>query len=193
MSGSGSDQVAAQLSTYAYPDELRVDELLLRAPVDADIDIVAPAFRDPAVGGEASLPPVDAATLRVMMRDQLPLLKARGLLSPYVIEDIETGGLLGGLSLHHLDPMRDAVEIGYWLFVSARGRGVATRTVRAAVEHAFANGIQRVEAHVRVGNVASERVLERVGFVREGIKRRYLRRGGEERFDATLFSRLVDD
>ena len=193
MSGSGSDQVAAQLSTYAYPDELRVDELLLRAPVDADIDIVAPAFRDPAVGGEASLPPVDAATLRVMMRDQLPLLKARGLLSPYVIEDIETGGLLGGLSLHHLDPMRDAVEIGYWLFVSSRGRGVATRTVRAAVEHAFANGIQRVEAHVRVGNVASERVLERVGFVREGIKRRYLRRGGEERFDATLFSRLVDD
>jgi RimJ/RimL family protein N-acetyltransferase len=193
VSGSGSDQVAAQLSTYAYPGELRVDELLLRAPVDADIDIVAPAFRDPAVGGEASLPPVDAATLRVMMRDQLPLLKARGLLSPYVIEDIETGGLLGGLSLHHLDPMRDAVEIGYWLFVSARGRGVATRTVRAAVEHAFANGIQRVEAHVRVGNVASERVLERVGFVREGIKRRYLRRGGEERFDATLFSRLVDD
>ena len=190
---SGSDQVAAQLSTYAYPDELRVDELLLRQPVDADIDVIAPAFRDPMVGAEASLPPVDAPTLRVMLRDQLPALRAQGLLSPYVIEDVETGKLLGGLSLHHLDPMRDAVEIGYWLFVEARGRGVATRTVRASVEHAFANGIYRVDAHVRVGNVASERVLERVGFVREGVKRRYLRRGGDERFDATLFSRLVDD
>ena len=33
---------------------------------------------------------------------------------------------------------------------------------------------------MRVGNVASERVLERAGFAREGVKRRYLRRGGEE-------------
>jgi ribosomal-protein-alanine N-acetyltransferase len=190
---SGSSQTSAQLSTYAYPLELRVDELLLRPPVEEDIDIVAPAFQDPTIGGEASLPPVDADTLRVMMRDQLPLLRERGLLSPYVIEEVDTGALLGGLSLHHLDPMRDAVEIGYWLFLEARGRGVATRAVRVAVEHAFATGIYRVDAHVRVGNVASERVLKRVGFVREGVKRRYLRRGGEERYDATLFSRLVDD
>ena len=63
--------------------------------------------------------------------------------------------------------------------------------MRAAVEHAFANGIYRVEAHVRVGNVASERVLERAGFQREGVKRRFLRRGGEERADATLFARLA--
>ena len=74
------------------------------------------------------------------------------------------------------------------------GRGVATRAVQAVAEHGFANGIDRVEAHVRVGNVASERVLERAGFVREGVKRRYLRRGGEaEKHDATLFARLVDD
>jgi len=47
---------------------------------------------------------------------------------------------------------------------------------------------------VRVGNAASERVLERAGFVREGVKRRYLRRGGEDsKSDATLFARLADD
>jgi RimJ/RimL family protein N-acetyltransferase len=71
---------------------------------------------------------------------------------------------------------------------------VATRCVGAATEQAFENGIDRVEAHVRVGNVASERVLERARFAREGVKRRYLRRGGEEtKSDATLFSRLADD
>ena len=95
------------------------------------------------------------------MREQLPEMIERGLLSPYVIDDTRTGEPLGGLTLHHFDPMRDAVEVGYWLFLTARGRGVATRSVQAAVEHAFANGILRVEAHVRVGNVASERVLER--------------------------------
>lgn len=185
-----SDHEQATLSSYRFPHELRVDELLLRAPVDADIETVAPAFLDPDVGGEASLPPVDAETLRGMLREQLPQLRELGLMSPYVIVDGET--ILGGASLHHFDPMRDAVEVGYWLFASARGRGVATRSVRALVEHAFANGIYRVEAHVRIGNERSENVLARLGFVREGVKRRHLRHGGE-RVDATLFSLLADD
>ena len=142
-----------------FPDELRVDELLLRGPIESDVDTIAPAFRDPAVGGEASLPPVDADTLRVMLRDQLPGMRAQGLLAAYVIQDVRDDELLGGASLHHFDPLRDVVEIGYWLFVSARGRGVATRSVRQMTEHAVANGIWRVEAHVRIGNNASEGVL----------------------------------
>jgi ribosomal-protein-alanine N-acetyltransferase len=113
------------------------------------------------------------------------------MLSPYVIEDSRSD-LLGGLTLHHFDSMRDSVEVGFWLFQEARGRGVATRAVRAAAEHALANGIHRVEAHVRLGNTASERVLERVGFEREGVKRRYLRHEGL-RVDATLFALLADD
>jgi RimJ/RimL family protein N-acetyltransferase len=180
------------MSTYRFPDELRADEFLLRSPIESDIETIAPAFRDPAVGGEASLPPVDADTLRVMLRDQLPGMRAQGLLAAYVIQDVRSDELLGGASLHHFDPLRDVVEIGYWLFVSARGRGVATRTVRQMTEHATANGIWRVEAHVRIGNDASERVLERIGFEREGIKRKYLRHGNE-RVDATLFSLLADD
>jgi RimJ/RimL family protein N-acetyltransferase len=182
------------MSTYAFPVELRFDELLLRPPVEDDVDPLAPAFQDPAIGGEAGMPPWDAETLRRVLHTQLPEMVARGLMAPYVIVDADSGHLLGGLNLHHFDPLRDAVEVGYWLMLDAQGRGVATRSVRAATEHAFANGIYRVEAHVRVGNVASERVLERAGFVREGVKRRYLRRGGEdEKHDATLFARLADD
>ncbi|MDX6436610.1 MAG: hypothetical protein QOK34_1444, partial [Gaiellaceae bacterium] len=183
---------SGQISTYRFPDQLQVDELLVRSPVDADVDIIAPAFRDPEVGGEASLPPVDAETLRIMLREQLPGMRAQGLLSAYVIEDTSDGKLLGGASLHHFDPLRDAVEVGYWLFVDARGRGVATRAVRELCEHALRNGIWRVEAHVRLGNTASERVLERLGFEREGVKRRYLRHGAD-RVDATLFALLADD
>lgn len=189
---SRSDQATGQMSTYRFPDELRVDELVLRGPIESDVDTIAPAFRDPAVGGEASLPPVDADTLRVMLRDQLPGMRSQGLLAAYVIQDVRNDELLGGASLHHFDPLRDVVEIGYWLFVSARGRGVAARSVRQMTEHAAENGIWRIEAHVRIGNNASERVLERLGFEREGIKRKYLRHGNE-RVDATLFSLLADD
>jgi RimJ/RimL family protein N-acetyltransferase len=187
-----ADPAAARLSTYRFPDELRVDELLLRAPAEADVDAVAPAFLDPAVGGEAGLPPFDPQMLRATLHEQLPMMRERGLLAPYLIEEVETKAILGGTTLHHFDPMRDAVEVGYWLFVYARGRGVATRAVGAMVEHAFANGIFRVEAHVRIGNVASERVLERLGFEREGVRRRLLRHG-DQRVDATLFARLAED
>jgi RimJ/RimL family protein N-acetyltransferase len=189
---SRSDHATGQISTYRFPDELRIDTLLVRAPLDADIEEIAPAFRDPAVGGEAGLPPVDSDTLRVMLREQLPGMRAQGLLAAYVIEDTDAGKLLGGGSLHHFDPLRDVVEIGYWLFVEARGLGVATRVVRKLTEHAFDGGIWRIEAHVRVGNAASERVLERLDFEREGVKRRYLRHGGG-RVDATLFALLADD
>jgi RimJ/RimL family protein N-acetyltransferase len=163
----------------------------LRRPTDADIGVIAPAFRDPDVGGEAGLPPVDADELRVMLREQLPALLERGLLAPYIIEDTASGAILGGANLSRFDPLRDSVELGYWLFREARGRGVATRVVRALVEHAFANGILRVEAVVRIGNTPSERVLERVGFEREGVKRKLLRHEGV-RVDATLFALVAE-
>jgi RimJ/RimL family protein N-acetyltransferase len=187
-----SDPAAGRLSTYQFPDEVRVDELLLRPPTDADVELIAPSFTDPAVGGEAGLPPVGAEALRAMLHEQLPGMHERGLLAAYVIEDTRGGELLGGCALHHFDPMRDTVEIGYWLFVGARGRGVATRSVGALAAHAFANGIRRFEAHVRLENRASERVLERLGFEREGVRRRYLRHEGEYA-DATIWSLLAED
>ena len=189
---SRSEHSSAQLSTFTFPEELRVDELLLRGPRDTDIDTVAPAFLDPAVGGEAGLPPVDVGTLRILLRDQLPVMRERGMMAAYVIEDTRDGSILGGTNFHHFDPMRDVVEVGYWLFVEARGRGVATRIVAAMVDYALAHGICRIEAHVRPENRPSELVLERLGFEREGIKRRYLHHEGK-RVDATLWARVADD
>lgn len=186
-----SDPAAMAVSTYRFPDMVRVDELLIRGVEDADVDVIAPAFVDPEVGGEAGLPPVGPEALRAFMREQMAPMRAQGLLAAYVIADAD-GTLLGGLTLHHLDPMRDAVEVGYWLFREARGRGVATRSVGALVDHAFDSGLCRVEAHVRLGNSASERVLERLGFEREGVRRRFLRHEGR-RVDATIFARLADD
>jgi RimJ/RimL family protein N-acetyltransferase len=168
---------------------VRTGELLLRLPTEADIDVIAPAFRDPDVGGEAGLPPLDAETLRAMLDQQLPAMRERGLLAPYVIEDTDARRILGGTNLRLYDPMRETVELGYWLFVEARGRGVATRTVRALVDDSHSRGIVRVEAHVRLGNIPSERVLERAGFEREGVKRKLLRYGGT-RVDATLFAHV---
>lgn len=62
-------------------------------------------------------------------------------------------------------------EIGYIFFPPGRGYGYATRAVRLAARWAFEQGVGRLQARTSLGNVASERVLERAGFRREGVAR----------------------
>ena len=52
--------------------------------------------------------------------------------------------------------------------------------------------MERVAAYVNVGNRASERVLERAGFTREGVIRSMPKPDGR-RVDKTLFSLLPTD
>ena len=80
------------------------------------------------------------------------------------------------------------MEIGYCVLPHARGRGVGTTIARLLAEHAFSLGIERVAAYVNVGNIASERVLERAGFTREGVVRSLP--VPRRRVDKTLFSCL---
>ena len=112
-----------------------------------------------------------------------------GRLAPLVVVDARSGDVLGGGTLHHLDAERGLLEIGYWLYPHARGRGIASRLARALAEHAFSLGVERVAAYVNVGNVGSERVLERAGFTREGVVRSLPKPDGR-RVDKTLFSLL---
>lgn len=63
-----------------------------------------------------------------------------------------------------------AIEIGYGLNPSAHGQGHATEAVGALVAHLHSlKGVQTVTAKTALGNRASERVLEKLGFVRTGL------------------------
>jgi RimJ/RimL family protein N-acetyltransferase len=120
------------LATFSIPDRFEIDgPFVARHVEERDVPIVAPAFRDPSIGGENGMPPFDEDELRAALRERLPEMRARGVLVPYVIEDTADGSLLGGITLRHFDPMRGVIEVGYWLFEHARGRGLATRAVRA--------------------------------------------------------------
>ena len=181
------------LATLSVPELFEIDgPFVARQLEERDIPIVAPAFRDPGIGGENGMPPFDEEELHAVVRDLIPRMRAQGVLFPYVIDDTANRSILGGITLRHFDPMRGTIEVGYWLFPEARGRGLATRAVQAVAREVFASGLWRLEAHVRIGNDASERVLERAGFTREGVKRRLLRHHGE-RVDATAFSLLADE
>lgn len=96
---------------------------------------------------------------------------------------------VGGGTLHHFDSERKIVEIGYFVLPHARRRGIATTIARLLSEHAFSLGVERVAAYVNVGKVASEGVVERAGFTREGVVRSVPKPDGR-RIDKTLFSLL---
>ena len=135
-----------------------------------------------------NLPRVDRERMLAML-PRLPALAASGRLLPMTAADARDGTIVGGGTLHHLDAERSIIEIGYWIFSHARRRGFGTRIARLLAEHAFGLGVVRVAAYVNVGNVASERVLELVGFTREGVVRSTPVPSGA-RLDTTLFSLL---
>jgi len=62
-------------------------------------------------------------------------------------------------------PEHGRVEIGYEVAESQRGRGVATAAVEQLLKMAASSGlVQQVVAHIVPGNVASAKVVSRLGF-----------------------------
>ena len=96
-----------------------------------------------------------------------------------------------GLSNVVRGPMQSAI-VSYWVDEAHNGRGLCTEALGEVVELAFGElALHRLEAGTLPDNVASQRVLEKNGFERYGLARRYLLIGGEWR-DHILFERLVD-
>jgi len=189
MQPPGWSPLAGAMIKLSFPPEgISFDGLLLRLPTLADVDGVAGSFNDPELREAGNLPPFSKEEL-IERLPALPALVASGRLAPLVVVDPAEGDVLGGGTLHHLDSERAIVEIGYWLYPHARGRGIATRLARVLAEHAFSIGVQRVAAYVNVGNTPSERVLERAGFTREGVVRSLPKPDGK-RVDKTLYSLL---
>jgi RimJ/RimL family protein N-acetyltransferase len=74
-------------------------------------------------------------------------------------------GLRPGEDVHRL-----SAEIGYWLGEEHWNHGIATEAVVAVTGYAFETlGMERVHAEVFEWNTASMRVLEKAGFVKEGV------------------------
>jgi RimJ/RimL family protein N-acetyltransferase len=139
------------------------------------------------------------------LRDRFPhpytLDAGRSFLQAVAVSDpvesfaIEVNGeAVGGVGVHPgNDVARASAEIGYWLGREFWGRGIATAVVGVVADHLFkAAAFGRLHAHTFGGNVASQRVLEKCGFVREGVFRKAVLKNGRL-FDAVMFGRVDDD
>jgi RimJ/RimL family protein N-acetyltransferase len=136
-------------------------ELVLRQWTDEHVESLVEIYRDPDMRRWTRVPvrDVDGAVAWVAaQRDGW----ATGKRLSFAVHDGH-GRLVGCVVLKK---PTTAPEVGYWTAASARGRGVATRSVNAMSEWAFGTyGLERLELRHQVDNVASCRVAEKAGFV----------------------------
>lgn len=102
--------------------------------------------------------------------------------------------LLGGATLSNIRRgVSQSCSLGYWVGAPHAGQGVMTKGVRAIAGFVFDSlHLHRLEAACLPTNVASIRVLEKVGFTREGLARQYLKINGRWQ-DHFLYALLKDD
>jgi [ribosomal protein S5]-alanine N-acetyltransferase len=112
----------------------------------------------------------------------------------FLIFTLDRNTLLGGLTVSNVRRgVTQAACLGYWLGQPFQGQGYMTEAVCAAASFVFTElKLHRLEAACLPHNSASIRVLERSGFVAEGLARRYLKINGQWQ-DHRQFSRLNDD
>lgn len=78
-------------------------------------------------------------------------------------------GVLVGLCCVTRPPVAGVIDIGYGIAKDRHGRGLASRAIKDIVEWASAHPtVAGISAETGVNNIASQRVLERAGFLRTG-------------------------
>jgi ribosomal-protein-alanine N-acetyltransferase len=107
---------------------------------------------------------------------------------------LDDGELVGRITLNDIvrGPFQSC-HLGYWVAQAANGRGVATAAVAAIARVAFEEmGLHRIQAGTLLHNMASQRVLERNGFVHFGTAPLYLSIAGRWQ-DHALFQLIAPE
>ena len=86
-----------------------------------------------------------------------------------------------------------SAQVGYWIDEACAGRGITPTALAMAMDHCFfVIGLHRVEATIRPENHASRRVVEKLGFREEGLRRRSLHIDGAWR-DHLCYAMTAED
>ena len=96
----------------------------------------------------------------------------RGTGARLAVDRVSGGVFIGWCGLNRWNPDYRSASLGYCFDDAAWGHGYATEAARVLLRWAFGTlDLNRVQAETDTRNVASARVLEKLGFVREGTLR----------------------
>lgn len=158
---------------------LRGQRIALRHPRGDDLDDLLALFGNAEVTRYWSHGPWSARHQAETYLRDIHAGANSGQLLQWALTLPEQDRLLGTVTLYGFARDHARCELGFALHPDHWGQGLARDAVRSAVAHAVGSlEIQRIEADVDPDNRASLRLLESLGFVREGLARERYRLGG---------------
>jgi RimJ/RimL family protein N-acetyltransferase len=152
----------------------------LRWLAEDDVGALFEIFSDPAVARFWSAPPITRrAQARELLRDVRRGFRERDLFE-WGLALRRTDEIVGTVTLWRFDVENRHAEVGFALARRAWGRGLMREGLNLAIGLCFGPlGLRRLEADVDPRNEASLRLLEGLGFRREGLMRERWNTGGE--------------
>lgn len=175
------------------PFKLTTQRLTLRFLGVRDIPALFDMYSDPEVVRYWSSPPwtelVQAETSLARTLDGY----RTGETLRMGIELTATGQLVGECNLRDFYEQNRRAEIGYALARAYWGKGYLTEALTAFIDYAFKEmKLNRIEADIHPGNLASAKSLDRLGFKQEGLLReRWI--VGDEVSDTAFYGLLAAD
>ena len=177
----------------ALPQDAPGPRIEIRPAHPADAALLKRWREEPSVRRYQPLGEVSASQLRADMAGQhvSDLRRGRGQKFQWIV--LVDGEPAGWITLVVANWEHGLAELGYALSTPFQRRGVMTAALAQLLSDVFVNAaVERVEARCAVDNLGSQRVLEKLGFQREGVLRGYFVLDGE-RVDNYLYALLRSD
>jgi RimJ/RimL family protein N-acetyltransferase len=162
----------------------------LRWLEEGDVDALLAIFGDPAVMRYWSSPPLTDRRAAEGLLDEIRSYFERRELFQWGVALAEDDRLIGTCTLAWLHEESRRAELGFALGRAHWGRGYMSEAITALLDFAFGPmGLRRLEADIDPRNESSLRLVERLGFRREGLMRERWVTAGEVQ-DSVFFGLL---
>jgi [ribosomal protein S5]-alanine N-acetyltransferase len=151
---------------------LHTERLRLRPFDDSDADTLFALHSNANVLRYWDSPPWSEGSRAQRFIEACRQIAEEGTGTRLAVDRVSDGSFIGWCSLTRWNPDFRSASMGYCFDDAAWGQGYATEAARAMLQWAFNTlAINRVQAETDTRNAASARVLEKLGFVREGTLR----------------------
>jgi RimJ/RimL family protein N-acetyltransferase len=173
---------------HRAPPTIRTERLVLRPFAREDASEVARVLDDAEVGRfllHVPHPYSETEALRWITAWARRWINDRGV----ALAITRKTRIIGAVTLT-VQPDHRRAELGYWLGSAHWGQGLAAEAAGAVIDWGFRElRLERVFAQYLEGNRRSGRVLEKLGMLREGVRRAHVRKGNRN-FDAHQYGVL---
>jgi ribosomal-protein-alanine N-acetyltransferase len=169
---------------------LETERMRLTPLVADDTALIFPLMADPEVMAFWDVREIDdPETIASIVAGEVEEM-ARGQAIYWTMRTLGEDQFVGTCELSEIDHRHKRAEVGFMVGREAWGHGYAFEATQSVVSYAATQGLRRLLARTHVGDRRSEVLLQKLGFVEEGMLRGHVLRDGERR-DCRLFGLLL--